>query len=254
MKILMFHLLKVSRNLLFAAEGMENLRYLMSVGCFGFLERGESSSQVWLPLARRESTTDAEAEVLTLWDYLREAQKVAVVIGSAPGFPPEETLNPPAIQEKISSCRSQGLANLALLRQVLSLPEWDYCEFHYSFPQGEEEDLRPSYLHFDRELGETAGSLGEDTLVFLLADFAPDGAGSGFIMVAPNNPLIGEQTGKTLEGIAPTLLEMAGYPLPGKTIESSWVHGMELEVRSVSGLTEEEEAILRERLSGLGYI
>jgi arylsulfatase A-like enzyme len=71
-------------------------------------------------------------------------------------------------------------------------------------------------------------------------------------LAAPNNPLIGEVEGAQLIDIAPTLLELGGYDIPDAMQGRSLVSGVALD--AASGLSVDEEEILRERLSGLGYI
>ena len=66
------------------------------------------------------------------------------------------------------------------------------------------------------------------------------------------NPISGEHKDGSTSDIAPTLVQLAGYPLPSTIEGKSWVAGMEL--NSESGLTVDEQEILRDRLSGLGYI
>jgi predicted AlkP superfamily phosphohydrolase/phosphomutase len=75
-----------------------------------------------------------------------------------------------------------------------------------------------------------------------------------FILAASNNPLSGEVQATQLLDIAPTLLELAGYEIPASMQGRSIVAGQSLEVEGTSDLTKDEEEILRERLSGLGYI
>ncbi|HWP48979.1 MAG TPA: alkaline phosphatase family protein [Candidatus Limnocylindrales bacterium] len=75
-----------------------------------------------------------------------------------------------------------------------------------------------------------------------------------FILVAPDNPLQGEIEKVRLPDMAPTLLELGGYSVP------SSMQGKSLRANKVSnaitdeGFSAEEEEIIRERLSGLGYI
>ena len=73
-----------------------------------------------------------------------------------------------------------------------------------------------------------------------------------FILAAPNNPLQGEIEGAHLLDMAPTLLELGGYDIPGSMQGCSLVSGQTL--AAAESYSEEDEEILRERLSGLGYI
>jgi len=128
------------------------------------------------------------------------------------------------------------------LQTKLESGMWDCCQLDASFLTGG--GSADPYLDFDRSLGDTLQHLNDDTLLAVIGE-------NCFVLVAPNNPITGYQDGSTLD-LTPTILELAGYPLPSAVEGKSWVAGMEL--KSASGLTEEEEAMLRERLSGLGYI
>ncbi len=79
---------------------------------------------------------------------------------------------------------------------------------------------------------------------------APEGV---FALASANNPLQGEFLGAHLLDIAPTLLELGGYEIPnsmqGHSLASSVQRG-----NAGDDLSRDEKAILRERLSGLGYI
>jgi predicted AlkP superfamily phosphohydrolase/phosphomutase len=71
-----------------------------------------------------------------------------------------------------------------------------------------------------------------------------------FILAAPGTPLQGEIEGATLLDIAPTLLQLGGYDVP------SSMQGRSLLAGSAGGAQagSDAEDIIRERLSGLGYI
>jgi predicted AlkP superfamily phosphohydrolase/phosphomutase len=75
-----------------------------------------------------------------------------------------------------------------------------------------------------------------------------------FILAAANNPLSGEIHDAHLLNIAPTLLDLAGYEIPASMQGKSLVTGQSFEPQDASDLSRDEEEILRERLSGLGYI
>jgi predicted AlkP superfamily phosphohydrolase/phosphomutase len=80
----------------------------------------------------------------------------------------------------------------------------------------------------------------------------PAGFGS-FILAASNNPLSGEIDGAHLLDMAPTLLELGGYDIPSSMQGKSLVAGKSLEGDG-SAISSDEEELLRQRLSGLGYI
>jgi len=84
-----------------------------------------------------------------------------------------------------------------------------------------------------------------------LDDCNPTPYGS-LILAAPNNPLQGAIEGAHVLHVAPTLLELGGYDVPASMqgqalLKSAW-HNADV------GLSADDEALIRERLSGLGYI
>jgi len=135
------------------------------------------------------------------------------------------------------------------LRSRLEAQDWDYCQLIdtrlRNTLNSASTGLANEYFRLDQEMGEVLQCLSDDTIIAVVGDGC-------FVVVAGNNPISGEYNGGSASDISPTLLELAGYPLPSAVEGQSWVAGMEL--RGFSGLTDEEEAILRERLSGLGYI
>ncbi len=132
--------------------------------------------------------------------------------------------------------------DFAALRTKLESEAWDCCQFTASFQAGS--GSADPYLDFERNLGDTLQYLTDDTILAVVGE-------NCFVLVASNNPITGYQDGSTLD-LTPTILELAGFPLPSAAEGKSWVAGMEL--KTTSGLTEDEQAMLRERLSGLGYI
>ena len=130
------------------------------------------------------------------------------------------------------------------LREKLSVGDWDYLQFTAaSFPA--DKWVADDYLRLDNELGEVLQELDNDTSITVLGKDC-------FVLVSANNPISGEYKDGTTSDIASTLLQLAGFPLPSATEGKSWVEGMEL--NNSSGLTANEQEILRDRLSGLGYV
>ena len=123
------------------------------------------------------------------------------------------------------------------------------------------------YRQLDSELETILETLTDDTMVMVISiqgvqleehtvqDSDTNSVQMGFfILAAPNNPLSGEIEATPLTDVAPTLLELGGYEIPdsmrGKSLVADWT----LDTSTETGLTADEEEILRERLSGLGYI
>lgn len=133
------------------------------------------------------------------------------------------------------------------MRSRIETEDWDYCQLTDAGLKNASDSASDAdeYLRLDRELGNVLQYLSDDTVIAIVGEGC-------FVLVSGNNPIQGEYKDGSVSDITPTLLELAGYPLPAGTEGKSWVSGMEL--NSTSGLTDEEETILRERLSGLGYI
>lgn len=75
-----------------------------------------------------------------------------------------------------------------------------------------------------------------------------------FILAAPNSPLQSEVQGAHLLDIAPTLLELGGYDIPLSMQGKSLAASRTSDTDGDAGYSADEEAIIRERLRGLGYI
>jgi len=155
-----------------------------------------------------------ENHTLTLMEYFQQADKLCV-----------DTNDPVTLREK------------------LSVGDWDYLQYTAaSFPA--DSWSADDYIRLDNELGDVLEELDDDTSITIL--------GKGcFVLVSANNPISGEHNGSASD-IAPTLVQLAGYPLPSSTEGKSLVEGMEL--NNDSGLSADEQEILRDRLSGLGYV
>jgi predicted AlkP superfamily phosphohydrolase/phosphomutase len=110
-------------------------------------------------------------------------------------------------------------------------------------------------VHFGGLYWRSIGGVGYGRLHVQENDTGPDDCNhaqfGSFILAAPNSPLCGEVTGAHLLNIAPTLLELGGYDIPrsmqGKPLaQAAAAHS--------TGYSTEQEMLVRERLSGLGYI
>jgi predicted AlkP superfamily phosphohydrolase/phosphomutase len=74
-----------------------------------------------------------------------------------------------------------------------------------------------------------------------------------FILAAPNVPPLGELHGVRLLDVAPTLMEVGGYEIPESFQGRSVFHGSLAASPNAEDAIRGEE-IIRQRLSGLGYI
>jgi hypothetical protein len=233
MKILLIELNGTDPDFIFQDERLETIRRLMTLGCFGILQS----------LPPSELPPDRIAEVV-----IQEAGRVVVIDGHTLDVEPELLFTAVRVQFERA-------------RQAVQYPTWEYLRIAYtalmslSHVSRLDSDLISSlYLNLDEQIGKVIELLDEDTLIVLLSSFGihcPDGC---FIIAAPNNPVRGEMKNLHLFDIAPTVLQLAGYTLPPNLPGKSLVEDLGLDDFSSTELSEEEEAILRERLSGLGYI
>lgn len=112
-------------------------------------------------------------------------------------------------------------------------------------------------VHFGDLYWRSIGGVGYGRLHVQENDTGPDGCNhaqyGAFILAAPNLPAQGPVAGAHLLDMAPTLLELGGYTIPSSMQGQSLAGDLRSSGGEV-GLSEDDEEILRERLSGLGYI
>jgi len=114
-------------------------------------------------------------------------------------------------------------------------------------------------VHFGALAWRSIGGVGygPGTLHVRENDTGPDDCNhaqlGAFILSAANNPLAGEISGARLLDIAPTLMELGGHEIPESFQGRSLVSGKTAPGGHVD-LAPDREEIIRQRLSGLGYI
>jgi predicted AlkP superfamily phosphohydrolase/phosphomutase len=113
-------------------------------------------------------------------------------------------------------------------------------------------------VHFGALYWRSIGGVGYPTLHVIENDTGPDDCNhaqhGAFILASSNNPLRGQIEGAHLLDIAPTLLELGGYDIAPSMQGRSLVAGLDLAEPAGVGYSSDEEATVRDRLSGLGYI
>jgi predicted AlkP superfamily phosphohydrolase/phosphomutase len=113
-------------------------------------------------------------------------------------------------------------------------------------------------VHFGALYWRSIGGVGYPTIHVLENDTGPDDCNhaqfGSFILAASNSPLQGEITGAHLLDIAPTLMDLGGYEIPPSMQGRSLVAGRRFEEAKDGDYSSDDETIVRERLSGLGYI
>ncbi|MGH7553786.1 MAG: alkaline phosphatase family protein [Longimicrobiales bacterium] len=111
--------------------------------------------------------------------------------------------------------------------------------------------------HFGDLSWRSIGGVGYPTVHVQENDTGPDDCNhaqfGAFILAASNNSVQGEVVGAHLLDIAPTLLELGGSDVPGSMQGRSLVTAGGGVVRA-EGFTATGEEIVKQRLSGLGYI
>ncbi len=113
-------------------------------------------------------------------------------------------------------------------------------------------------VHFGGLSWRSIGGVGYSQIHVQENDTGPDGCNhaqfGAFILAASNSRLTGEVQGAHLLDLAPTLLELGGYDIPSSMQGKSLLAIANTEALDLDGRSAEEEDLLRERLSGLGYI
>jgi predicted AlkP superfamily phosphohydrolase/phosphomutase len=111
-------------------------------------------------------------------------------------------------------------------------------------------------VHFGDLYWRSIGGVGYPGIHVQENDTGPDDCNhaqfGSFILAAPNNPLHGQVDGVRLIDLAPTVLAMTGYDVPNSMQGRIVTTGAGAAVDA--GFSADEEATVRERLRGLGYI
>ncbi len=111
-------------------------------------------------------------------------------------------------------------------------------------------------VHFGALAWRSIGGVGYPTLHVQENDTGPDDCNhaqfGAFILAAPGLPLNGPIEGARLLDMAPTLLDLAGLEVPSSFQGRSLIQGASRS--SVTPAHEDDEARVRDRLSGLGYL
>jgi len=181
------------------------------------------------------------------------------------------------IDDRTSHLQSTISKKFERIIAIVQSGEWDFI---YSLDSGlaqlqstnqvmgyiHQKDIQSYYRTLDHHLGELVDLLSDDTILMLVSlrseqpqdhinveiesnQDQPD----FFILAAENCLMRGELENVQITDLAPSLLELGGYDIPAIMDGKSFVSGKMINDANSSDLSEEEQAILRERLSGLGY-
>ena len=262
---------------LFGDERLENLRRLMAYGCYGRLSGVSAASKLkaWISLLTGQPSNAPEligssalnpqtwpeiVQEMALWQEVeRQGKQVIVHID-------EPSLDYAGIPN-IEAIHTASLVRFEAVRRRLLFDDWDYFQFiddglellDCLVAAGELDQvvLKDYRAYLDQQLGSIFELLNDETLVLVVSPASLPSRANGdgcFILAASNNPLSGEIDGVLLEEIAPTVLELAGYGVSASMKSPSLAAGKAMDLLASGDLSADEEAILRERLSGLGYI
>jgi predicted AlkP superfamily phosphohydrolase/phosphomutase len=112
--------------------------------------------------------------------------------------------------------------------------------------------------HFGGLAWRSVGGVGYPTLHVQENDTGPDDCNhaqhGAFILAGPGVPAAGEVQGVHLLDLAPTLLELGGYDVPPTMRDRTPLSGLAAEAALAGATDADGDAIVHERLSGLGYI
>lgn len=266
MKILLIGIDGAEASSLFGDERLVNLRRLMEFGCFGLLESepsvNEANAWAYLLTSQPAEATRLEEAAYSgyqayqeraLWSQV-EAQGGKVDIlweGQQAG------------EQKLEEAYLASQARFEQAQQKLQAEDWDYLQLvdvglkqlraRASAGPDQEQVINDYILYLDEQIGALLELLSDEALVLVISPYGRDGLGC-FVLASSNNPLTGEVEDVSLPEIAPTLLELGGYPIPETMQGISLVAGKAMERLASEDLSEEEERLLHERLSGLGYL
>jgi hypothetical protein len=163
-------------------------------------------------------------------------------------------------------------AQFSVTKAFLQSRTWDYLQLtdmglaHLNQLRGDQKDETQRYLsNLDHEIGMLLQLLTDEVVLLILFHNAHNGNGlinagdpkpgnSQFILASANNPLIGDLSDVRWEEIFPTLFELAGFTVGRPLSGTSLIASRAAEILARNDLAPDEAEIIRERLSGLGYI
>jgi hypothetical protein len=228
MRIFVIALEGITPDQMLKDERLANLRQLMSAGFYGYLALSAGASSF---------------EESIVCD--RVARSGARVVQA-------DRRNESLQQQTAHACSLLADGAWTYLRVVLGpSPGGGSCD----------EEGKAEALALDGAIGQVLELLDDQTVVLLLIEVPGDApkpreresACGAFVLAAPGYPGKGELDGVAWGDLAPTVLDMAGYGLPASPAGRSLL--ADLDASGDTGdLSMEEEALLRARLEGLGYI
>ena len=245
MNVLMLVLYGIPPGDLFTNESLVNIRHLKGMGAFGLVEEPDMII----------NSGDLKRPEVDTWEAIAESGKSCLWIK-----PQNEAGLEPSVGEFVKTTWEAGGRDFLSGEQLkragtwMNNRDWGAClvEDHgLRFPG--EQEKRSSYLeNLDQNLGKLFESIGDETLVAVL--IRTEVFLSGFILAAPFAEPVGEVEVVSTGDVAATLMYLCGLVSGESISERLILHCRENPNQGDSVLSMDEETILRERLSGLGYL
>jgi predicted AlkP superfamily phosphohydrolase/phosphomutase len=194
---------------------------------------------------------DVDWEKTKVWS---EGGYYARVFMNVKGREPQGVIDPAAYESVRDEIKAKFEATVDMQGKPLGTLVFKPEEVYKSV-----QNVAPDLIvHFGALYWRSIGGVGYPTIHVLENDTGPDDCNhaqfGSFILAASNSPLRGEISGAHLLDIAPTLMDLGGYEVPASMQGRSLVAGRPLEGSPNGDYTSDDETIVRERLSGLGYI
>jgi len=273
---------------IFQDERLANIRRLMDMGVYGKLKTIAQAGTVPIWMSMGSSQAEAvDAKSTAIWTLLGDNENRAALIGLISDLPPYEvngvsfaSFPPPpntpvteTIPESIADPSPHSLTDQVSLasrtrwqtaRSLFSQQRWAYFQVvdlglqTFAVDSADPQAISHYHLWLDEQVGSMLELLDDETLLLIVSprgmgpSAEPDGDGM-FVLIAPNCPLSGEYQGATLLDMAPTMLDLVGRDIPSSMQGKSLVAQMQKKGPD-AGADIDEEALLRDRLAGLGYI
>jgi predicted AlkP superfamily phosphohydrolase/phosphomutase len=292
MKICVLGLDGATPEKMFQDERIVNIRRLMDMGVYGRLKPVAQTGAVpiWMCMGASQDSESPNLNAQTIWSVLSDSQNRTALLGLTSDFPPYEvngvsfasfpssgTASAPVPQTVIApkahslaeQIRSSSHTRWQTARSLYSGQTWAYFQVvdmglqTFGVDPVEGDAISDYYLWLDEQVGSMLELLDDDTLLLVLSPRGLECSTSAaqpvqpvegmFVLIAPNCPLNGEYQGASLLDMAPTMLDLIGHEIPSTMRGTSLVAKMQKK-DSEPDATADQEALLRDRLAGLGYI
>jgi len=244
MKVLMLVVYGMPPVDLFTNEILVNIRQLMAIGAYGEVEQPEQFSNPGDPKQLEVDTWDAFAE---------SGKRCLRLSGSFDKKAPSSTGEILETRWEAGDIHSLSRQQFEQVLAWIKGDDWGACLIEdHGLRFANTEEIRSSYIrNLDQWLGLLFEFLDDETVVSIL--FRPETLLSRFILAAPFVDPAGEVKGVETNDVAATLMHLCGLVRGEIDPEKLILKRKGSLDERTRDLSEDEESILRERLSGLGY-